>query len=315
MFRTFPVCRKECELVSCGLVYVCIEHGNIHICTRETCDCIVDMPDEHKQVCFLTGVEYLRDYENVYGYDEADENDIDFDYAMSLSVAGYDQKDEEAVQRFQERLHYRRHKRNQSLMHHDPSLRKPKEEEEGEEEKKSGKQHHHLSVNIEQSPTCDQSVSFSFPSTPHPSNPRKRKRKNKSICDMSDYEKKREYTNDSHLIKDALTRFFIKDDHRDTVFGHIYDTWIIANQKDAEEHKSKSTFYNLYMHIAVVFKYVQDGMNGVIPRVASLYQEHVQSNLSATEICSKLGVNSKHYTSCCTIFRNIMKVATPKNSI
>lgn len=296
MFQRYPTCDKNCHFVSSNVIFICVVHGNVHICTRDTCECIIDKVDEHQQVCYLTGTEYIREFENVFGYDEADEDAIDPDSCMAYSYNSFEDKDEDAVSIFKEKLHNRRNKRKRlvekfQVEAEDSQSSTHAQSKEGDQEDNSAKASQGL-------------VEHRKPRR------NKRNRKVKSICDMSDFEKKGELYNDFHLIGDALKRFNINKMREDVIHKCIYDTWVTANKKEYSNHKNKSTFYTLYMHVSVVFRYFQDGMQNIIPRIPDMFTDVQTNPLTATDICSSLNINSKHYTACCTIFRNIMKEAS-----
>lgn len=292
MFQRYPTCDKNCRFVSCKVIFICVVHGNVHICTRDTCECIIDKVDEHQQVCYLTGTEYIREFENVFGYDEADEDAIDPDSYMSFSYNSFEDKDSDAVSLFKEKLNNRRNKRQRVVDKFQLSS-----DDTQSNTVAPGEEH------IKEDNTNQCIVQQRKPRR------HKKNRKTKPISDMSDLEKKGELFNDFHLIGDALKRFNINKMREDVIHKCIYDTWVTANKKEYATHKNKSTFYTLYMHVSVVFRYFQDGMQNIIPRIPDIFT-NVQTNpLTATDICSSLNINSKHYTACCTIFRNIMKEA------
>lgn len=307
----YPTCTQECSLVSCGLVFVCISHGNLHVCTRDTCEFIVDKKDEHKQVCILTGLEYIREFDMIYNYDEADEDALDPDDLLARQYAVQDSDDEINTRRFNHNVASRREKRKRKLEKYDSTLIEK-----------------NIISSLMSSSSSSSSVSIYGESNSektnddaqdskeplHPGCTRKRHKKNKNICDMTELEKKEEISRNSFFIHDAISKLNINSARVNLVYEFIMDTWIIVNRKDMNHMKSKSTFYDLFMHASVAFKCIQDGMNGVIDKIEHLYKPDVTNKqLTATEICAKLSVNSKYYTHCCSIFRQIMKLAVDQS--
>ncbi len=264
----------------------------MHICTRDTCEFIVNMKDEHKQVCVLTGTEYLRDYEMVFGYDAADDEAVDQDSAYTMNYVNFEQEDEEAVNNFKKRLEFKRRKRASTIERYE-------------------KVNNPQASDIQQVKPEKEEVS----SDEHSSAPYRRK-KQKNMHEMTHYEKKHELSNDRCFVEQSIKKFPINMAHFELVMTYVMDTWLIVNMKEFHELKSKSAFYTLFMHISVVFKYIQDGLNGLVQRIDNLLVgPNGTNNLSATEICSTLSVNTKYYTTCCTIFRQIMKHAVDKGYI
>lgn len=306
-FLRYPKCVHKCPLVSAGRIYICTIHGNVHICTRESCEFIQDKKDEHKQVCVLTGIEYIRDFDMNYIYEEADENSIDPDSVYCMDYVNYDKNDESAVLEFRSRLDRKRRKRQKRIdsfssphvvMSTTASLNSSNLYS---TDKKS-------STSSSSSLKTTEKDEDSTGATEETYAYKRRKKKNKQLSDMSLYERKFEIDSDRCFIEQSIQKLNVKSIHSGSVFKNIMDTWMMVNRKDMSKIKNSSSFYNLFMHISVVFKYIQDGMNGIVDKIDNLYSaESSKSHLNATEICEKLGVNSKHYTTCCTIFRQIVK--------
>lgn len=322
-FQSYPTCTKCCEIVSSGVIHVCTLHGNLHVCTRETCQFIINKEDEHKQVCTLTGREYIREFENVYGYDEADEDCVDVDYVMSRTYVDYDEENEGVVSAFNERLERRRRKRKRNINRYDacttsefiPLVVNRKEQQQRHTEEKSSypvpEEDGNTPSTVSSGAAEDKENEVVVEDNAlNPFPKRTNRRKKKKLCHMSVYERTRELSNDYHLIKDAISKFSIRSQHEEVVCKYIFNSWVLVNKKEADQYKNKSTFYTLDMHISVVLKFIQDGLGTYIRKIPDLYTVNNDSHphlLTSIEICDKLRINSKPYTTCCTIFRNVLK--------
>jgi hypothetical protein len=249
----------------------------------------------------LTGTEYLRDFEMVFGYDAADEHLVDPDSVYSMTITGYDKEDEEAVNEFKARLEFKRRKRQKKIDKYN-SLR-----DTGKTEP--------IPVTNDLQENQDESreeETYDEAELKRKFNAFKKKKK-KNLSEMTHYERKHEISSDMCCIEQSIHKFNVNVQHLEFVSKWVMNTWLVVNRKDVADMKSKSAFYNLFMHISVVFKYIQDGLSGVVDRLEDLYSNKEKNPpLSGTEICSRLSVNTKYYTSCCTIFRQIMKFAIEK---